>query len=125
MTTEEAIKILETGVEFPNFKHTADDVDEACKMAIAAFRAQQTLAKLDRSRWEGCDYCNDPSPHRDCVLPDGTEQFLCSKDGLFGDCYINERRIHFCPMCGCPITEEAWTELERRLNDGAVDRTMV
>lgn len=78
-------------------------------------------AKLDRSRWEGCDYCNDPNPARDCILPDRTEQFLCSRDGLFGDCYVNTRKINFCPMCGHPLTEEAWAELERRIKDGAAD----
>lgn len=36
----------------------------------AALRTQQTPAKMDRSRWDGCEYCNDPQPYKDCVLPD-------------------------------------------------------
>lgn len=30
---------------------------EALETAIAALSAQQTPAKLDRSRWDGCDLC--------------------------------------------------------------------
>ena len=47
-----------------------------------------------------CDYCIDIGPAEDGVRSDGIEQILCSRDGLFGDCYINERKINFCPMCG-------------------------
>lgn len=58
---------------------------EVCRMAIAALRAQQ--AKLDRSRWKECRHC---------------------QKGIF---YGNK----FCRYCGRPLTEEAWTELERRI----------
>lgn len=116
MTSEETIRDL------------ADTLQEAHSEALRALRelrAQHDVkgveikavkpAKLDRSLWEGCDYCNDPSPNRDCVLPDGTEQFLCSRNGAFEDCCINERSIRFCPMCGKPLKEKAWAELERRI----------
>lgn len=82
----------------------ADAIDRAEELILAALREEE---QKRISTWRGCRYCNDPQPYRDCVLPDGTEQFLCSKDGLFGDCYINERRIQFCPMCGRPITRQA------------------
>lgn len=52
-----------------------------------------------------CDYCIDPHPAEDCILADGTERILCSRDGLFGDCYIMERKVNFCPMCGDPSTQ--------------------
>lgn len=58
MTPEEAIKILETGGIMPDYPHTAQMLDEAMRMCITALRAQQTRTKLDRSRWEGCDWCN-------------------------------------------------------------------
>lgn len=35
-------------------------IKEACRMAITTLRAQQTTAKLDRSRWEGCIACGLP-----------------------------------------------------------------
>lgn len=88
---------------------------------------KQTIRPLDRSLWAGCDYCNDPQPYRDCVLPDGTEQILCCEEGKipfdnpFGNSFINERKIEYCPYCGKPITERAWKELERRINGEASD----
>lgn len=54
------------------------------------------IYKLDRSRWEGCEYCKD--------IP---------KSILKGFCYA----------CGRPLTEEAWAELEQRIggNDEKTD----
>ena len=51
---------------------------------------------------DGCEYCNDPHPARDCVLPDGVEQMLVNyDDGTFlGKQLVYSRKIKFCPMCG-------------------------
>jgi hypothetical protein len=56
---------------------------------------------------DGCEYCNDPHPARDCVLPDGTERFLAVFDDgtFFGKPLIYERQINFCPMCGRRVAE--------------------
>lgn len=54
---------------------------------------------------EGCDYCTEQVPYRDCVLPDGTERILLSIGKPLGYGYINERIINFCPFCGRKITE--------------------
>lgn len=75
----------------------------------------QTTNGFDRRNWEGCSYCNDPHPAADCILPGGVEQMLCSKSGLFGDCFIHERHIDYCPMCGKPLNEKAWAEFEKKL----------
>lgn len=71
--------------EYPHIK-----LAEALNMAIDALRAQQPTTKLDRSRWEGCKFCNKINP-------------TCLKG------------IMYCAKCGRPITEEAWAELERRI----------
>lgn len=55
-------------------------------------------AKLDRSRWEGCKDCK----RQWGVLHDRTSRFEI-------------RRKMFCGSCGRPLTEEAWAELERRM----------
>lgn len=82
--------------------------DKSCKIV-----KKQT--RLDRSAWEPCEYCGEPSPHHDCVIDVNVEQFLCSRDGLFGDAYINTREINYCPFCGKPLTDAAWDMLEKRL----------
>ena len=101
MTEEEAIKILSPNSE-SRLVRAADGflptqkVLCALELAVSALRAQQTTAKPDRSRWEGCGFCNK----------------------------INQSRlkgIMYCAKCGRPITEEAWAELERRINDGTAD----
>jgi hypothetical protein len=71
--------------------------------------------RLDRSAWDPCEYCGEPSPHRDCIIGDNVEQFLCSRDGLFRDAYIKQRKIEFCPYCGRPLTDTAWEMMEKRL----------
>lgn len=59
-------------------------------------------AKLDRSRWEGCDCC---------TAGDSEFRYLLDKWG----------EDDYCHRCGRPLTEEAWTELERRI--GGNDET--
>lgn len=95
MTREEAIKILDPETsrdalwKYEDKEERLEAVNEACRVAVAALRAQQTSAKLDRSRWEGCNYCN--------------------KYG-FGNI-----RPDFCYRCGKPQNEKAWAELEQRI----------
>lgn len=88
-----------------------DAINRAAELLLAALR-EKAAKSIDT--WLECSYCNDPQPYRDCVLQDGLEQILCSRDGLFGDCYINERRIQFCPMCGRPLTKQAKDAYARR-----------
>lgn len=71
------------------------NISKKCKRA-SAIRARQAPAKLDRSRWEGCDYCENQK---------------------IGEVMITNRR-KYCSICGRPITEEAWAELERRIGGG-------
>lgn len=48
-------------------------------------------AKLDKNQW-GCEWCE-----------------------LYKSQMLPTRRIAYCEKCGCPLTEEAWAELERRV----------
>lgn len=41
MTIERAIELLQTGTKLPSISHTAEEVDKACQMAIAALNAQK------------------------------------------------------------------------------------
>lgn len=103
MTNEEAIEVLENGAwwdlvgTMPCDREASVKFHAALDVGIAALRAQQTPATLDRSRWEGCNWCI----------------WFCP--GVTGDPHWYYR---FCPICGRPLIEEAWAELERRINGG-------
>lgn len=98
MTIDEAIKHLKQYID--NAYYT-EKHQRACVMAITALCAQQTPAKLDRSRWEGCPCCEG--------------KVAKNKD----DNYIPTQR--YCDICGRPLTELAWVELERRISGGTTD----
>lgn len=87
-----------SGAPFPSmvviFRPTEDAAD-----LTDALRTQQTPEKLDRKRWEGCWNCNNLNV-RKLTLRHGRE---------------------YCPGCGKPLTEEAWADLERRINCGTTD----
>lgn len=122
MTIGEAIKILdpETSLDtlwkYEGEDQVLDACNEACRVAISALRAQQT--PLDRSRWEGCKECTPLScgtcvryNHRNIGDPCTT---ACIR-------YSKRKPVKFCKNCGRPLTEEAWAELERRINGGTTD----
>lgn len=112
MTREEAIKTIKAqgrcavGGEYNRFC-------EAIDMAISALSAQQN--PLDRSRWGYCDYCDGGQGIVIFEIPDEIE--------------VPEESIRFkwvevpryCPICGKPQNEEAWAEMERRINGGTND----
>lgn len=97
MTREEAIRILdpetrrETMRKIPVMEWI-ETYQNACRLAVASLREQQAPAKLDRSRWEVCGTCS----------------------GKYSYAYVYD--VRYCPNCGRPLTEEAWEELERRIN---------
>lgn len=73
MTVEEAIRILDPDTshealqQYEEYKDWVEAVNEACRVACAALRAQRDFkgaeidpfkpVNLDRSRWAGCEYC--------------------------------------------------------------------
>lgn len=91
MTREEAINVLEQRCGYTRLQYAT-----ALRVAIDALRAQQP--PLDRSRWEGCNYCNKYGI------------VLAAFDGW-----------SYCNRCGRPLTEYAWAELERRINGGTTN----
>lgn len=103
ISIDQAIKSIEAHMEahkIGEYPHVM--IGEALNMAIAALRAQQTPAKLDRSRWEGCFLCKDVT-------------YLGGDVCISGTHYTGLSEFNFCPNCGRPLTEEAWAELEKKL----------
>lgn len=118
MTREETIEALSLLKIFD-----APDLNEAVKIAIAALRAQQT--PLDRSRWEGCEYCAHQKDNIELCPMLSHDESDCDR-GMYihRGCLISNSgefqyvKIDFCPMCGRPLTEAAWAELERKDEGG-------
>lgn len=71
ITIDQAIESIETHMEvhkIGEYPHVM--IGEALNMAIAALRAQQTTARLDRSRWDGCRLCSGSDrPVWFCIYP--------------------------------------------------------
>lgn len=121
MTIEDAIRILS-----PNSKSRlvravdgflpTQKVLTALEIAISALRAQQT--PLDRSRWEGCQECT-PQSCGTCLRYDNRN----TGDPCTTSCikHSKYKPVNFCKNCGRPLTDEAWAELERRINSGTTD----
>lgn len=112
MTSEEAIRNL------------ADILQEAHGEAIRALRELRTQrdvkgveidtfkpAKLDRRRWEGCEYCIGDAPKKIVNIR------VLNRNVRISDInYYWVVDLQYCPVCGKPLTEEAWANLERRTN---------
>lgn len=67
----------------------------------------------DRSRWTGCDYCNRKyceSCRYACYELPKEPCATC----ILGGSKVRYEPMNYCPICGRPLTEDAWAELERR-----------
>lgn len=101
MTREEAIKILDPKksrnalLKYKEGEQRLEACNEACRIAASALRAQQT--PLDRSRREGCEYCEDTLKNY---------RYINACD-IGKRCLIYDNP-QYCPMCGRPLTGEAW-----------------
>lgn len=94
MTREKAIEQLKPLADYFDV-HVPAIGGDAIRLAVSALRFQQVHTKLNRSRWPKCPVC-----------PSDLSVWW------------------YCPFCGRPRIEEAWAELERRINSGTVDRTI-
>lgn len=87
--------------------------------------------KIDRNKWEPCECCKEPigaEPYKqekypgicdfDVILDGGDEITVYAYNHYTP---ITEEicfsfPVSFCPKCGRPLTEQAWQELEKRLD---------
>lgn len=139
MIPEEAIKALRLMEHVESIGATYDpgevrsnttvrELKEACRVAVAALRAQQSRP-LDRSRWEA-----QPVIKRRPYRSERFDEVKLSEEGEvlyrkivtihedWTDDYCSacgkklcSRFTNYCPACGRPLTEEACAELERRI----------
>lgn len=74
-------------------------------------------AHIDREKWEPCEHCKPNEcppgycdPHTFPVAGN-TIRYYDIDEGTIVE------EINFCPWCGRPLTDAAWAELERRLQE--------
>ena len=106
MTLQEAIETVENGELWdkciiPGDNDAVLKFHKALDIMIAELQAKREPVKLDRDGWAKCDGCE-----------------LCKSDYAVYHIFPHYK---FCPMCGRPLTEDAWVELERRINCGTTD----
>ena len=73
-------------------------------------------AHIDREAWEPCEVCGEKDPFGN---PKFSHHFVVDESSLYfcdSDFGWEGEKIKFCPFCSRPLTEEAWAELEKRLN---------
>ena len=76
-------------------------------------------AHIDREAWEPCEWCGEWIGG-DCRPREQDAGYKLyagyCKQVAADDFYEDEtEELNYCPICGRPLTEEAWEELEKRL----------
>lgn len=66
-------------------------------------------AHIDREAWVPCDYCANVK-----YITGNATAVVPNKDNRQIETYM-EGDFDYCPVCGRPLTNEAWAELEKRL----------
>lgn len=70
-------------------------------------------ARIDRERWEPCEWCGS--------IGEKPDNWVCTLEDDNGHTVTNNHMVvcapvNYCPVCGRPLTPEAWEEMERRVN---------
>lgn len=92
---------------------------EAARMIEKVRKQQVQLMKvpvIDRSKWETCQFCRTKNRiqlgfdgYDDAISIVTDNNAAAIESDSFG--FI----VGYCPMCGRPLTEQVWQELERRV----------
>lgn len=67
-------------------------------------------AQIDRETWESCPCCDAAKANSGVV-----NQALWVKEPEVNKWTLFGKKLEYCPICGRPLTPEAWAELEKRL----------
>lgn len=78
-----------------------------------------TAKRIDREAWEPCEWCGEWIGG-DCRPREQDAGYKLyagyCKQVAADDFYEDEtEELNYCPICGRPITDQAWAELEKRL----------
>jgi len=71
-------------------------------MKMGSVRFVEGRMKIERKRWSRCSWCKE---FRNVPLRGFT---------LHG---CTSTTVRYCPVCGKPLTEDAWAEFERKVGE--------
>lgn len=77
-------------------------------------------AHIDREAWGPCEACKEGTI--EINIPEFRALAICNQH-MNHDAFTLNLQTLFCPVCGRPLTEEAWKELENRVrgeNNGKI-----
>ena len=83
-------------------------IKEALCMAIKAL--ENNPLHIDREKWEPCRRCKACSS---CAHLLSKDAYAFCKKCITGQEHMPLTK--YCPSCGRPLTDEAWAELQKRL----------
>lgn len=69
-------------------------------------------AHIDREAWEPCGACKDGNVKIN--IPEFHAMAICNQH-MDHEAFTLTLQTRFCPVCGRPLTPEAWAELEKRV----------
>lgn len=107
MTREEAANILDRRTTIPGDGYTYEQINGAIDLALAALRTptREQVKKV----WAGCEYCEKHKIN------------LVRIEMNYNDSPGNPERLNptrvpkFCPICGCPLTDEVLEMVMERM----------
>lgn len=92
------------------------------KAVSRRFYTHQPL-RISQEKWEACKLCGrreevDPCYQNGCFKKNAPQcGYSCDKFLEWRKVQERLRDAKFCPECGRPLTDEAWVELQKRLED--------
>lgn len=69
-------------------------------------------AHSDREAWDPCEACKEGTIKIN--IPEFRALAICNQH-MDHEAFTLTLQTRFCPVCGRPLTPEAWAELEKRL----------
>lgn len=105
----------------PHGKIRDKTLQHICVRANELAQAHSPAARIDREKWEPCEFCGYTEyPEKKLYPKDGYLFYAGYTKQYAVDSFHEEETedVKFCPRCGRPLTEEAWAELERRVCGG-------
>lgn len=100
----------------PNESEVARMIEQVRRQPVQIMKKDdcKVVPVIDRNKWKPCEYCSGDVDDRPFL--DSKDLYIAGNNhissvNLEGDLFP----VEYCPVCGYPLTEQAWKELERKV----------